>query len=330
MRLIFKSICVLGCMVSGVAAANSAPIVDLTSNQHTMLAANRATSAAEPMQAGSAGYQATMPMVPLSMTMEQRVVRLEQQVTNLTKMNLPQQISDLQQQVQQLNGQLQVQAHDLKMLNKQQSSFYKDLDQRITQISNLSNGGSSVTTGGNQTGGAGLSNSPGQNGSAAGTTTQPSGVKSVGSNSSSALQTKMNMAVSSTKAADAHAYQAAFKLLAAKQFDASIAAFKRYIDHFPNGRYIANAHYWLGDMYLQQHKVQLAKNEFHTVISQFAYSNKVADATLKLGMVAKQMGEMAKAKQYFRRVKVRYPGSTAAQLSSVYLQQLRQSTSGNA
>jgi len=45
------------------------------------------------------------------------VARLESQMNNIVRMNLPQQVAELQQQLAQLRGQLQVQAHDLKLLN---------------------------------------------------------------------------------------------------------------------------------------------------------------------------------------------------------------------
>ena len=40
-------------------------------------------------------------------------------------------IQGLQHDIQELRGQLEVQAHDLKLLQEQQLSFYKDLDARI-------------------------------------------------------------------------------------------------------------------------------------------------------------------------------------------------------
>ncbi len=41
-------------------------------------------------------------------------------------------IINLQKEVQELRGQLEVQAHDLKTLQQQQLSFYKDLDSRLS------------------------------------------------------------------------------------------------------------------------------------------------------------------------------------------------------
>jgi tol-pal system protein YbgF len=79
-------------------------------------------------------------------TTDQRVARLEQQMKNLTQMNLPQQITNLQAQVQQLNGQLQVQEHDLKLLDTQQRNFYQDLDQRIKKLSGSTSSESSVSS----------------------------------------------------------------------------------------------------------------------------------------------------------------------------------------
>jgi len=62
-------------------------------------------------------------------SIDQRVSRLEQQIANLVRMNLPQQVNDLRQTMAQLQGELQVQDRDLKNLTKQQTNFYQDLQQ---------------------------------------------------------------------------------------------------------------------------------------------------------------------------------------------------------
>lgn len=46
--------------------------------------------------------------------------------------SLIEKVLNLQKEVQELRGQLEVQAHDLKLLQQQQVAFYKDLDARIS------------------------------------------------------------------------------------------------------------------------------------------------------------------------------------------------------
>ncbi|WP_423062989.1 tol-pal system protein YbgF [Candidiatus Paracoxiella cheracis] len=223
-----------------------------------------------------------------SLTVSQRLARLQQQIDNLAAMNLPQQISDLQQSLAQLRGQLQVQAHDLKLLNDQQRSFYQDLDQRIDQLKNLSSGNSASDNSGNT---------------------------KVSNNSTGAASNNIN-----TK--DANAYQAAFNLLAKKQYDKSEASFQNYLSDYPNGKYVSNAHYWLGEIYLTQKNNNQAAQQFQTVMTKFPKSPKIADAKLKLAIIHADEGKIAQARQELIQLKKQHPSSTAAQLASIRLQQL--------
>ena len=330
MKKVLTVLGVMSCLAVSSAWANSAPVVDLSN--HTAVAANGAATplptnnVQQPISdannnGGIGNIGVNQDMLTQTMSTEQRLARLEQQMNNLTRMNMPQQIADLQQQVQQLNGQLQVQAHDLKTLNNQLSSFYKDLDKRITEISNLSNNNSTAVSSGNNSGSS--SSNTGTNNNSNNKPAPKTNTKNV---AKPMVKQSANSVPSSTDAADASAYQSAFKMLANKDLPAAAKAFQSYMDDFPNGKYMANAHYWLGDIYMRQNNYTKAQNEFHTVITEFATSNKVADSTLKLGMLSQKQGNTAKAKTFFSQVKTKFPGSTAAQLSSVYLQQLQAST----
>jgi tol-pal system protein YbgF len=280
--------------------ADVAPVVNATPTGTTpvaaptmQLAVNAPTASALPTIAEPAVGAAS------SLTTLQRLTQLEQQMKNFTAMNMPQEISDLQNQVQQLRGQLQVQSHDLKLLNSQQRSFYQDVDSQITQLKNLVSNGGSV-----------------DNPSVA--PAKPKKTKPA-STRSSTPKAKAPVSVSST---DTSAYQAAFELVAKKQFNAAIGAFNAYLNQYSNGRYVANAHYWLGEIYAQQKKVGKAELEFTTVVTQYPKSNKVADSRLKIAMIHASAGKIAEARQEFQAVEKSYPGSTAAQLAGIQLQQL--------
>jgi len=56
----------------------------------------------------------------------------------------------------------------------------------------------------------------------------------------------------------------------------------------------------------------------------FPKSPKVPDALLKLGYIELEQNNLAKARDYLTRVKVDYPGTTAAHLASKKLMQLDQ------
>lgn len=216
------------------------------------------------------------------MTVDQRTARLEAQMNNFVKMNLPARLDDLQQQIQNLNGQLQVVQHDIQLLNQQQRAFYKDLDQRIKQAQNLSGNGSSDS-----------------------------------SSAPAMPQTSGNI-----NQKDAAAYQKAFASLKDKNFDQARTDFMSYLNDFPNGQYAANSHYWLGELYMLKNNLQDAGDEFNTVVTRFSSSPKARDARLKLAMVHAKTGQPDLAKKEFKLLKQKYPGTTVAQLASLQLQQM--------
>ena len=292
---------------SGLLYADGAPVEDLSAQVNTPAVLSKPSSgniASASVQgaryADNSNYNGNFSVdATQTMSVERQLARLEQQMANLTAMNLPQQIADLQKQVEQLNGQVQVQAHDLKLLNQQQRSFYKDLNQRINQISNLSNGDN----------GNGGSNAPSQTAAPAASSSKVS--------SAAVVPAKQE-----ANASDASTYQAAFALLSNKHLSESKAALARYLKRYPNGQYVENAHYWMGEIALQQGQMPVAKAEFSTVVREFPKGNKVADARLKLGVIAQKSGEKSAALTQFKAIRAQYPDSTAAQLAKIYMQQL--------
>lgn len=228
--------------------------------------------------------QNTPPPASLAiMPIDQRVVRLEQQVNNIANMNLPQQITALQQQIAQLRGQLAVQGHDLQLINKQLRSFYKDFDDRITQMKNL--------------------NSP---------------------SSPSSINNKISNSTTSVELQDANAYQVAFSQLVNHKLDKSKQSFQNYINQYPNGRYVADAHYWLGEIYLTSNDYKNANSEFKTVLSKYPKSAKVSDAKLKIAIIHANTGKLDQAKNELQSIRNTHPESSAAQLANIRLQQLNE------
>ena len=59
--------------------------------------------------------------------------------------SLAEQVHNLQAEIQELRGQIEVQAHDLKMLQQQQLAFYKDLDSRLQNQKSLPTAESSAS-----------------------------------------------------------------------------------------------------------------------------------------------------------------------------------------
>lgn len=130
---------------------------------------------------------------------------------------------------------------------------------------------------------------------------------------------------------DTSLYQEAYNFVKTKRYEEAIQAFQKYLNHFPTGEQVANAHYWLGEVYMVQWQgnkenptlLLKAQNEFSNIANSFPNHTKTADATLKLGLIELEKGNMEAAKQYLMKVKSGYPGTTAAKVAESRLQHMR-------
>jgi tol-pal system protein YbgF len=90
-------------------------------------------------------------------------------------------------------------------------------------------------------------------------------------------------------------YLASSKLLIERDFDGAIAAFKDHILNFPESPYLANAQYWLGEIYEFRGEAELAVKSFETVVNNYSKHNKAMDARYKLGKLYHKQGDTQQA-----------------------------------
>ncbi len=108
------------------------------------------------------------------------------------------------------------------------------------------------------------------------------------------------------------AYDQALRTLNGGRTAEGIAQFQSLLQQYPQGRYAANAHYWIGEGYYSQGKLQDALRQFQTVDQSFPRHHKTADALLKAGMTMSRLGDAQGAKQQYQKVIDRFPNSQAA------------------
>ena len=299
-------------------SANTAPVaqsavdqrsVATTDNNPLVGAGSLGNSPSPALQnpAIGGGDNSALSSLPLSA----RVGRLEQQMQNLVRANTTQQVSSLQQQIQQLSGELQVQQHDIKLLNQQLRNFYQDLSTQIKQIKNLSTSDDSSSS-------APAAPSTSNVNSSLPAATAPAATPK------KKVKTSLNKnpALSNFLGEESKSYKSALNLLAGKKYSLATQGFNRYLNDYPNGRFVVSAHYWLGELYVLQRKLPVAIKQFSIVIKQFPHSSKVADARVKLAIIHASQGKVSLARGEFLKVKQQYAGTTAAQLASIQLQQL--------
>lgn len=227
----------------------------------------------------------------------------QQNTTNNAK--LLDKVQGLQQEIQELRGQLEVQAHDLKLLQEQLLSFYKDLDARLGDGSIKNIAPTKPATDLN------ITPSP-QHASVA----QPL---------STPAPTLMPVpSTTPTNPADEQiSYLAAYDFVKNKQFDKALTALQGFVIKYPNGGYTANAQYWLGELYMVKGNYSKAIEHFDIVLKNYPSSSKQGASLLKIGYALAALGKTQQARERLLEVVKKYPDTDTAQLATAKLNTLR-------
>jgi tol-pal system protein YbgF len=216
-------------------------------------------------------------------------------------------VRGLQQEVQELRGQLEIQAHDLKLLQEQQLSFYKDLDMRLREGS-VKNIAAASASGMPQ-------NMP--------ATVMPATTIPAKTAPAQPFATPINpvtlpvMAKGRVNPANEQvSYLAAYELVKKKQYDNALLAMQAFVTKYPQGGYTANAQYWLGELYMVKNDYANAMAHFTIVLQNFPSSSKCAPSLLKVGYALAAMGRNDEARDKLQEVIQKYPDTNAAQLAT--------------
>lgn len=203
----------------------------------------------------------------------------------------------LQYELQQLRGQVEELSYHLERLKKDQKQRYLDLDRRIVSLSTPPQviDDSQVSDTKSETSEADLTSAP--------------------LGSSIALDQAVVIQEAYDPEIEKLAYKAAFGLIRERQYDASIEALLTFLNDFPEGVLVGNAHYWLGEVYMVQGDASLAAQSFEYVIREFPDHRKTPDALYKAGVAYQNVGNNNKANQLLQRVLQEYPDSSAARLA---------------
>lgn len=216
-------------------------------------------------------------------------------------------IQSLQQEVQELRGQLELQAHDLKLLQEQQLSFYKDLDARLRGTP-----AKSIATG------------PVTDLNSADIPPIPANA----SNETAAIPATpvilpVTQQTTSNPANEQIGYLAAYDLVKNKQFDKALIEMQSFVNKYPHGGYSANAQYWLGELYMVKNNYPQAIDHFNVVLQEFPSSSKSAASLLKIGYALAASGKTPEARLKLQEVIKKYPDTSTARLAATKLNSLR-------
>ncbi len=255
-------------------------------------------------------------------------------------------LETLKQEINELRGLVETQEHEIQQLKKSQRDLYTDLDKRITQLQSAKASAVSKTASKPL---VVISPTPTPTTATAkksSVTIVPTGTTSVPvlpteekieetiaepmASDFSESTTAMNKKGETDHATEKAAYEAAYNLVRTKRYAEATSAFQNYLARFKTGEHAANAHYWVGEIYMVEwqknptNKMLLDKaaHAFSNIASEFPGNPKVPDALLKLGIIENEKGNAIAARKYFTDVKSRYPGSAAARIAETRLKQL--------
>ena len=222
--------------------------------------------------------------------LEDRVLKLERMVSarNLSQVEMQQQIDALTNDIRSLRGALEESNYKLQQATDRQKALYQELD-KLQQSSQA-----------------------------------PAAPVSAGTQAAPAPQpaAAMPAAAPATPAAapasgsESNDYESAVNLvIKEKNYAKAIPAFDTFIASYPNSTLQPGAHYWLGQLQLNQGDREQATAHFLTVAQKYKDSPKRPEAIYKLGVIAKADGDKEKANKFFQLVIKQYPNTSAAQLA---------------
>ena len=210
-------------------------------------------------------------------------------------------MQNLQEEVRMLRGLVEELSYDLQQVKQRQLDDYLDLDRRLGLGSNINESAvsdrftSPVAILDSQDALAGLASS----GTSAGmdVSTSPIGVTSDLVDDESLVKADYNAASK--------------KLLKERDIEGAAVALKMHLETYPGSPFAANAHYWLGEIYLLQGDTELARQAFTNIVERHADHPKAMDSRFKLGKIYFQLGEVGRAKNLLEQV-AQSPGGAAA------------------
>ena len=258
----------LGLSLFGGLAFADAPIATLNTNTGTAVAQSVNTQA-----------------LLSSLTPDQRIARLENQVQYLSTYN--NQLQSLSAQVDSLRGQMEDLTHQVQLLQN--------------QVKTLS--------------------APATNASAPAVATATT---STTTNSSTAATQTQNPSTATAPSPEQTAFNQAYTLLTQKKYPQATTSFNSFLAKYPKSSQASTAHYWLGDLYLAQGMPEEAAKQYK-VTAAIAGAPKRPDAMLQLGTILLAYGDNTHAQQLFESVIKNYPNSSDAVLAKKRLHSMMQS-----
>ena len=292
-------------------------LVGLSAVAPPLFAVEEGPAAAMPASA-TAAVPVPVPELPVAEpTLEERLSKLERQVSNQTLLELLDRIDSLQVELQDMRALSEEQTHQIDSLKQRQRDLYLDLDRRLSRAEREASSTLPVATPG------GISNGSTASLVSGGQSSQPLVQQQTATETTGGGEVVAQTEVEPVELAqEREAYQKAFNLLRQLQYDPATAAFKSFIKKYPNGRYAHIAQYWLGEASYARRDFKQAIADYQQLIDHYPQSPKIAEAMLKLGYSRWELKAVIGAKTALDQLISKYPDSAEAKQAQPLLDKL--------
>jgi tol-pal system protein YbgF len=129
-------------------------------------------------------------------------------------------------------------------------------------------------------------------------------------------------AAAAGSAGEQGAYDRAFNTLKSGRYEEAVAQWLQFMKAYPNSALQDNAQYWLGETYYVTRDFDQAALAFKGVLDRWPDARKAPDAMLKLGYCQQEKKQLGEARATLKLVQTRFPGTEAARLAGVRLNQI--------
>lgn len=241
------------------------------------------------------------------------------------------QIGDLQAEVQALRAMAEEQSFELRKMQRDSLSRYTNVDDRLSGLESSAStaapivanrtppGGSTAAA---PTGNAAPLNQRSISNTRPGSVSQSRAQPLSPTTTPSRTPSTRNIGRGTLEPAvlsEQQLYQMAYDSVIKSNFDLSIAEFDQYLSIYPEGRFVANAHYWKGQAYLYLNRYNEAVESYEVIVNQQQDSPKLPDAIYGLALAYEGMGNISQARRLLSDIKRRFPNTGVANLADTRL-----------
>ncbi|MFZ0257829.1 MAG: tol-pal system protein YbgF [Gammaproteobacteria bacterium] len=238
---------------------------------------------------------AQQPSESPSLSIEQRIARLERLVSSQALVEILAQLQRLQRELQELRGEAELQNHALQQVKDRQRELYLDIDRRLRRFE----AGTEGTTPAEKTNDLAQESVPGS------------------------TESPPLTAAAVAPAQEQESYQAAFNLLKEGHYEKAIEGLNAFLKEYPEGAYADNAQYWLGEAYYVTRQYEAAMQAFQKLREAHPESPKVSHAELKMGYIYDEFGQKTEAERILTSLVDRFPNTAVARLAQERLERIK-------